>query len=141
MLNLGTTEHVGNQNHAMKVIHDLTAVGGIMINDITAQGYINHGLINDNPKFFWMLARGCRYHWLDMRFNFDTSDTPFSADVMGEIARFDEHIAGRQDVRLTDTSFLAVLQKREDIPFVPPIDMSTSSVVRDQRIWSRYRIG
>jgi hypothetical protein len=139
VMNLGTTEHVANQNHAMKVIHDLTAVGGVMIHDVPTQGYGNHGLISYNPKFFWMLSRGCRYHWLDMRLSFDALDSPFPADVIGEVTRFDARSADRlKSRRLTDTSFTAVLQKREDLPFVPPIDMPTASVATNRRFRSRY---
>jgi hypothetical protein len=35
--NFGTTEHVANQNQAMKIIHDLTAVGGVMVHNLPMQ--------------------------------------------------------------------------------------------------------
>src|SRR4051812_623146 len=59
--NFGTTEHVANQINAFKIIHDLTAPGGLMIHEVPAQGMLNHGLINYNFKFFWMLARSNGY--------------------------------------------------------------------------------
>src|SRR3990167_11107616 len=62
--NLGTTEHVANQLNAFKIIHELTAKNGIMIHDLPSQGMFNHGLINYNPKFFWMLARSNGYEWV-----------------------------------------------------------------------------
>ena len=62
--NFGTTEHVANQLNAFKTIHDLAEVGGVMIHTVPAQGYMNHGLVNYNPKFFWMLARSNGYKWL-----------------------------------------------------------------------------
>ena len=46
--NFGTTEHVANQLNAFKIIHDLTAVGGVMMHHLPAQGMINHGLVNYN---------------------------------------------------------------------------------------------
>src|SRR5271154_6877868 len=49
--NFGTTEHVANQLNAFKVIHDLTALGGVMWHHLPAQGMLNHGLVNYNPKF------------------------------------------------------------------------------------------
>src|SRR6266511_2933646 len=55
--NFGTTEHIANQRNAFKVIHVLAELGGVMIRHLPAQGYMNHGLVNYNPKFFWMLAR------------------------------------------------------------------------------------
>ena len=62
--NFGTTEHVANQLNAFKVIHDLTAVNGVMVHNLPAQGMLNHGLVNYNFKFFWMLARSNGYKWL-----------------------------------------------------------------------------
>ena len=62
--NYGTTEHVANQLNAFKIIHDLTAVGGLMVHSVPAQGMFCHGLVNYNPKFFWMLARSNGYKWL-----------------------------------------------------------------------------
>jgi hypothetical protein len=59
--NFGTTEHVINQLNAFKVIHDLTAVGGIMIHELPAQGEINHAFFNYHPKFFERLAHSNGY--------------------------------------------------------------------------------
>src|SRR5262249_1676129 len=55
--NFGSTEHVANQLNAFKIMHDLTTVGGVMLHSLPVQGNVNHGLINYNLKFFWMLAR------------------------------------------------------------------------------------
>jgi hypothetical protein len=137
--NLGTTEHVANQNQAMKIIHDLTAVGGMMVHSLPAQGYSNHGLINYNPKFFWMLARSCRYRWLDMRVMYDTVSTAISSDIINEVAQFDPESAEKLKAQqVVDASLLFILQKCEDIPFVPPLDAHFNGVVDDQRIRSRY---
>src|SRR5262245_4179693 len=46
--NFGTTEHVANQLNAFKVVHDLTAPGGLMVHQLPAQGFFNHGLVNYN---------------------------------------------------------------------------------------------
>jgi hypothetical protein len=137
--NLGTTEHVANQNQAMKIIHDLTAPGGVMIHNVPAQGNSNHGLINYNLKFFWMLARSCRYRWLDVQFISDSVSVPISPDIVGEIAKFHPERAGLlKDHQIVNSALLVIFQKYEDIPFVPPIDMHTGGVVDDQRIRSRY---
>src|SRR5205085_2282669 len=66
--NFGTTEHIANQLNAFKVIHELTAPGGVMIHHLPAQGMFNHGLVNYNPKFFWMLARSNGYKFLASQF-------------------------------------------------------------------------
>ena len=137
--NLGTTEHVANQIQAMKVIHDLTKVGGVMVHNLPTQGYANHGMLNYNPKFFWMLSRSCLYRWLDMRIIWDVGSSPISPDIVAEISRFSPENAERlKEHRLFDAGLIVVLQKVKDIPFVPPIDAHSSGVVGDERIRSRY---
>jgi len=76
--NCGTTEHIANQVNAMKVIHDLTAVGGVMIHNLPAQGYLNHGLVNYNPKFFWALSAANAYIWKYFDFQ-QLIDSPYLA--------------------------------------------------------------
>jgi methyltransferase family protein len=66
--NFGTTEHVANQLNAFKLIHDLAAKGCIMVHTLPSHGQFNHGLVNYNPKFFWMLARSNGYRLLHMSF-------------------------------------------------------------------------
>ena len=85
--NFGTTEHVANQMQAMKVIHDLTAPGGLMIHTVPALGYMNHGMVNYNPKFFWALSRSCHYHVCDMRLYFAAEDVSVSPDNIEALRR------------------------------------------------------
>jgi hypothetical protein len=42
--NFGTTEHVANQLNAFKIIDELTALNGVMVHELPAQGWFNHGL-------------------------------------------------------------------------------------------------
>jgi hypothetical protein len=58
--NSGTTEHVINQLNAFKVIHDATAVGGIMYHAVPLAHH-QHGMISYSPKFFWSLATANNY--------------------------------------------------------------------------------
>jgi hypothetical protein len=65
VVNAGTTEHVANQDNAFRVIHDLTADGGIMLHEVPSSGVeFNHGLIAYNPKFFHILCRDNAYRVL-----------------------------------------------------------------------------
>ena len=64
--NFGTTEHIANQLNVFKVIHDLAVPGGVFVHEVPAQGMWNHGLVNYNPKFFWMLARSNGYEVIFM---------------------------------------------------------------------------
>ena len=79
--NFGTTEHVANQLNAMKIIHDLTAVGGVMIHNVPLQGFMNHGLVNYNMKFFWMLARSNGYEWVLVNFMGEQSADELPANI------------------------------------------------------------
>jgi hypothetical protein len=138
VMNLGTTEHVANQIQAMKIIHDLTAPGGVMIHNVPMQGFSNHGLVNYNPKFFWMLARGCRYHWLYLNVSVG-QDVPISPDIVGEMERLNpleaRHLRG---VHLKDAGIMIALQKQEDIPFVAPLDLGTASLMANKALLARY---
>lgn len=136
--NFGTTEHVANQIQAMKVIHDLTRPGGIMLHTVPTQGYSAHAMINYTPKFFWALSRSCRYDIRDMRLNFDAEDVPLDPDVLAFVTRHDRsrapHLAKH---RLVDTCLHVIIEKLEDIPFVPPIEVP-AGVTDDPAIRQRY---
>jgi hypothetical protein len=107
--NFGTTEHVANQANAFKIIHDLTAVGGIMVHNLPCH-HPNHGLINYNPKFFWALARANDYRNVYVRIN-------------PEVDPDSIHIA---------------LQKQHDFEFVTPLDVDDTAVGGDAAMKQRY---
>ena len=136
--NFGTTEHIVNQMQAMKVIHDLVAPGGLMFHTVPAQGYMTHGLFNYNPMFFWTLSRSCRYHIYEMRFNFDAGAVAMPPNVIEFVGRSEpEKIDRLNDHRMVDSVLLVVMQKREDIPFVPPIEIH-AGVTDDAKLRARY---
>lgn len=64
VVNTGTTEHVANQDHAFRVIHDLVRKGGIMMHELPAGGMLTHGLFTYTMKFFWHLCRENNYQVL-----------------------------------------------------------------------------
>lgn len=136
--NLGTTEHVANQMQAMKVIHDLCAIGGVMLHNLPTQGYTNHGLVNYNPKFFWMLSRSNRYEWLDADFQL-SPPTPVSPDIVGELSAFRPKDTKRvRGYSTSDGYLLAVMRKTESIAYVPPLDVPTGAGVSNKTIRKRY---
>jgi hypothetical protein len=47
-----------------------------MIHNVPTQGLFMHGLVNYNPKFFWMLARSNGYKWLHMCSSLTRSGCP-----------------------------------------------------------------
>jgi hypothetical protein len=61
VINNGTSEHVFNQANVYKLIHDHTAVEGVMIHAIPGLGWTDHGLFHAQPGFFFDLARANDY--------------------------------------------------------------------------------
>lgn len=78
VLNFGTTEHVFNQFHCFKTVHDLLAVGGIAYHQVPSIGYPDHGYFSYEPKFFTHLAEANRYELIDMWLT-PTGGLPFPA--------------------------------------------------------------
>lgn len=137
--NFGTTEHVANQLNAFKIIHELTAVGGIMIHHLPAQGMINHGLVNYNPKFFWMLARSNGYKWVYM--DLAIAQTTYSLPQnVTDFVLASEPNAGERVKRgiLADAGLLIAMQKTFDINYVAPLDVPTGAVVGNEALERRY---
>ena len=117
--NFGTTEHIANQLNAFKIIHDLTAPGGIMIHAVPAQGLVNHGLLKYNPKWFWMLARSNDYRWLDFDYSSSGHITDLPANVIEAIVPHRPDIAERKaQYKVVDGGLRATFQKVRDIEFV-----------------------
>jgi hypothetical protein len=144
--NYGTTEHVVNQLNAFRMIHDLTAVGGLMIHNLPSHGMLTHGLINYTPKFFWMLARSNNYKFRLMDYWMEPCGQPLLPEIVDFIAQFRSEIRARLDAcRSNDAGIDVVLQKIVDIPFVPPIDVptgtQTSYEVLQDRYWTVFRPG
>jgi hypothetical protein len=136
--NLGTTEHVANQIQAMKVIHDLAAVGGVMLHNVPMQGYTNHGLVNYNPKFFWMLARGNNYEYLGMRVA-RTEPAPLPANIVDDVARVDpEGAKSLQAYCLPDAGLQVMLRKVTDAHFRAAADMPEEAILGSPKMRQRY---
>jgi SAM-dependent methyltransferase len=66
VINSGTTEHVLNQYNAFRLIHDATAVGGLMYHGVPMAGELEHGFISYHPRFFHRLAEENGYEVLDI---------------------------------------------------------------------------
>lgn len=135
IVNAGTTEHVANQSNAFSVMHDLCAPDGLMLHNLPAQGMMNHGLINYNPKFFWILASSNDYKIVD--FHYDDRGLPHAIpqDVCDFVERFgDAHHGGT----IRDSAIRIAMQKRFDIPFVPPLDVPTGVTAPTPELRRRY---
>lgn len=137
--NFGTTEHIANQLNAFKVIHDLTKLGGVMWHTLPAQGMPNHGLINYNPKFFWMLARSNGYKWVNMEYSGWGEYYSLPDNIVDHLMEFNS-LAREQckNIKVSDAGIAVVLQKIFDIPFVAPLDVPTGAVTNNKDLEKRY---
>ena len=61
--NIGTGEHVFDQKIVFENMHNLTKVGGIMLNILPFNFSLNHGFFNFNPVLFRDLAYANKYKW------------------------------------------------------------------------------
>lgn len=136
--NLGTTEHVANQVNAFKIIHELTKPGGLMIHHLPMQGNLNHGLVNYQPKFFWMLARSNDYRFLHLSFSADGAQ-PAPEDLFVHVAEFDPAVREKRgDVTFTDSYLLVVLRKMHDWPYVAALDVGSGAKAANEALAQRY---
>ena len=138
--NYGTTEHVANQLNAFKVIHDMTALNGVMVHTLPAQGMQNHGLFNYNPKFFWM-ARSNGYKWLHESY-FGAGPAGSYAlpqNIVARLALFSPDAEVRvKTMGVSDAGLSIALQKKFDLPFVAPLDVQTGVSTNNATIAQRY---
>jgi len=137
--NFGTTEHITNQLNAFKVIHDLAARGGVMWHNLPVQGMLNHGFMNYNPKFFWMLARSNGYKWLYSNYLNASMDYSLPENILANIAESEPEARVRlKDIRIRDSGYIVVLQKVFDLPFVGPLDVNTGMATSNKKLARRY---
>jgi hypothetical protein len=137
--NFGTTEHLANQENAFRVIHDLTMLNGLMIHQVPAQGFLNHGLVNYNLKFFWLLARSNGYSWLDFDFQADPTPYELSENIVGFARNYGGDARARlADFQVRDCCITLVLRKVFDIEYVPPLDVPTGTETDNEQLARRY---
>ena len=142
--NFGTTEHVINQLNAFKILHDLVGPGCMMLHNVPSSGFLDHGLVNYTPKFFWRLARANGYRVTAFRYIGNPSEkqripAPIRDYFMSLDAEFE---AKEPQMAYPNMSLLVGLQKQFDIDFVPPIDLADDAEappgdVRD-RYWTQF---
>lgn len=128
--NIGTSEHVANQLNVFKIAHDLMAVGGVSIHTVPFTGWLNHGLFNYHPKFFFSLIVNNRYRLMHVDYSpparygtygdnhdmFDGDSLPVHANVSGS-----QEWAG---AHLPSGMLNLVIQRRTADEFVPPVDFA-----------------
>ena len=139
--NLGTTEHVSNHSNAMKVMHDLVKPGGFLYHNVPMQGFEMHGMINYNPKFFWMLSRanGYKFCWMDVCQ--ETVAYPLSQDIVEMILLtnpFNRTEEDLKNIKLQNMSVSVMMQKVDKAKYIPPIDMTQETMRDNKELLKRY---
>jgi hypothetical protein len=137
--NFGTTEHLANQLHTFKVIHDLAAPGALMVHAVPAGGMLNHGLISYNPKFFWMLGRSNGYKPVLMMLNHSERCYSLPGDILDYLSLFDETARSKfADYKVPELHLLFAFQKIYETPFVAPLDVPTGGETGNDVLCERY---
>lgn len=149
VINTGTTEHVANQDHAFRVIHDLVRRGGIMIHELPATGMLTHGLFTYTLKFFWHLCRENDYQVLRLEM-LPGGAAPLPDDIAISNRQYgrarEAHPLEAEPIR--DWYIAASLRKIRDVEFVTPLDLPVEimpvkpphEISRGlRRVWRRLR--
>lgn len=121
IFNLGTSEHILNQYNFFKSVHELCAVGGVMLHILPFSGYLHHGFFNYQPKLFFRLAEHNGYAVTD----FQVADE----DVVQRLDAIIRDNASQPDIdrvaashACSQASIHVALRKDADVPFAPPSD-------------------
>jgi hypothetical protein len=111
VINNGTSEHVFNQANVFAMMHMHTRVDGHMVHWTPGIGWIDHGLYNAQPGFFFDLAKANQYDVLSCVLLTDRSEMlvvePTSRDF----------IARRNDIRFANSLLCACMTRRSPDPF------------------------
>jgi len=114
VINNGTSEHVFDQANVYRAIHDHTRPGGIMIHWTPCLGWVNHGLYNVQPGFFFDLAAANAY---------DVTFAGLASESVCVLLRSGRDVwqAIRENPVLNNSEVCAILRKNANTPFRPPL--------------------
>lgn len=116
--NHGTTEHLCNQGHAFKVIHDFTRPGGLMLHVLPFLGVpmVDHGFFCYQPNFFEAMARHNGYDvcgiWLGIQNGTGSLSSliPWSPDLLRAVTLAQDSFA----------NICVLMRKVHTHPFIVP---------------------
>ena len=116
--NLGTAEHIFNQQQVFKSLHEKTKPGGIMIHSLPNQGGYDHGFYNYHPTFVFDLSQANRYHIVTLLYGDGTT----KLCTLTPIPDRTTYVKLALEKKLSNYSgLLAVLRRPlDDAPFVVP---------------------
>jgi hypothetical protein len=138
VLNFGTTEHVLGQFNAFKVIHEATAIGGIMYHDLPMTGHLDHGFYNYNPVLLVSLAEANGYEVIHLSFAGGFGGEAVNSHLISRYNQrpFFEHASEAPEWlahQLPTASLSFIARKLHDAPFRASLETSTTvgAVVED----------
>lgn len=134
VLNFGTTEHIINQYNCLKVIHDATAVDGLMFHQVPSTGCIDHGYFLYCPQLFHELAEANGYDLIDLWFSgpyggntiFATLRHAVELEKMRDVTRPHNNVAGWDQAMIPDAVVNVLLRKTASGPFKASLEISTA---------------
>lgn len=115
--NFGTTEHIINQYQAMKTMHEMAKVGGLIYHELPLAGYHMHGYFSYNPLLFQDLAAANGYKVVIQHYAKALNPTTAPSAMTAN---------GFPDASYFDCGIEFCLQKTLDAPFRMPLETSTS---------------
>lgn len=136
--NIGTSEHIFDQNQVFQNIHHLTKEGGIMFYHLPFMPWPNHGLFNYNPILFEALATANKYKLLGLEIG----------DREGAMLKLtrEEILMERGQYKLEHSALsapkpqfvFAALRKTSNEPFRKPFQKRYVQDIADDKILQRY---
>lgn len=138
--NIGTGEHIFDQNAVFTNMHNLCKVDGVMFCHLPFTPWLNHGLFNYNPILFEALADANRYQLLQL----DVGDRegvllnlPFE-----EIVKDPGQHKLEQAAKLAPKPLFvyATFIKKHDAPFKKPFQKRYKKDIADDAMKERYAV-
>lgn len=108
--NHGTTEHIGDQMNAFRVIHDFAKPGAIMIHYVPFAGYFNHELYNYHPVFFVFLAHANNYEIINLELS--KPHLPYTIPLLEGV-----HGTEHWQKQIDSGGVISLLRKTDAAPF------------------------
>lgn len=144
VLNFGTTEHVLGQYNAFKVIHEATAVGGVVCHELPMTGHLDHGFYNYNPVLLLSLAEANGYEILRLSFSGALAGESVGSELIRRYGERDYFKLDDEDWQtwsgweIPTASLTVITRKRVSAPFRASLETSTTVGAVTENVGSLY---
>jgi len=145
VLNFGTTEHLLNQLHAFRVMHEALKVGGVICHNLPSFGYVNHGYVNYNPLMLRDIAKANSYEIMDFWYCQGSGGPALEpeADLRPPGAPYDKNgfkvsQALAEHIAYYNLNFLA--RKTTSASFRMSLELRTSHSQVDSGVEEKYKV-